>query len=116
MHRYLPRHSSGQSLVTVAVFALLLFLTMGLAIDGGLIYAQRRFMQNTADAACLSAANKLSLSQTKADAESAAQQVIADNLTANAPGTLNYTSVSDLYSPSIPSTSPATPAGANLAK
>jgi Putative Flp pilus-assembly TadE/G-like len=99
MRRYAAHHLRGQSMVIVAVFAFLLFLTMGLAIDGGLIYAQRRFMQNTADSACLSASNQLSLTKTDSDATLAAQQVIADNLGANAPGTLSYAAVSELYTP-----------------
>ncbi|HEX5690464.1 MAG TPA: pilus assembly protein TadG-related protein, partial [Roseiflexaceae bacterium] len=95
--------SSGQSLVTLAVFAFLLFLTMGLAIDGGLIYAQRRVMQNTADAACLTAANRMALGKTNVEATTAAQDIVKDNLGAtpgsgaNAPGTLAYVSYTELY-------------------
>jgi hypothetical protein len=99
MRRPRTHHHSGQSLVTLAVFAFLLFVTMGLAIDGGLIYAQRRFMQNTADAACLTAANRLALGKTNTEADSAAELVIADNLGANAPGTLSYSSADQLYKP-----------------
>jgi Flp pilus assembly protein TadG len=99
-----PHHAlPGQSLVTLAVFAVLLFITMGLAIDGGMIYAQRRLMQNTADAACLAAANKVALNDTKSDAILAATTVIQDNLGAtpganlNAPGTLAYTDYTQVY-------------------
>ena len=109
MRGHLSRHHQGQSLVTVAVFAFLLFLTMGLAIDGGLIYAQRRFMQNTADAACLTAANQISLGQTDANATTAAQNLISQNLDNNASGTLSYAAKSDLYSPK-------TGTGTNLVK
>jgi hypothetical protein len=89
--------------------AVLLFLFTGFAIDGGLLYAQRRLMQNTADTACLAAANSLSLNKINAGstlaqtAESEAQQVIQNNLGAtpgtgvNAPGTLAYTNISEVY-------------------
>jgi Flp pilus assembly protein TadG len=116
MRGHLSHHHQGQSLVTVALFAFLLFVTIGLAIDGGLIYAQRRFMQNTADAACLTAANQISLGQSNAVATTAAQSIIIQNLDNNAAGTLTYSAKSDLYSPSIPSTSPTTLAGVNLIK
>src|SRR4051812_241477 len=99
MRGYLSHHHQGQSLVTVALFAFLLFVTIGLAIDGGLIYAQRRFMQNTADAACLTAANQISLGKTNANAITAAQNLITQNLDNNAAGTLTYSAKSDLYSP-----------------
>jgi hypothetical protein len=99
MRGHLSHHYQGQSLVTVALFAFLLFVTIGLAIDGGLIYAQRRFMQNTADAACLTAANQISLGETNADATTAAQNRIIQNLDNNASGTLAYSAQSDLYSP-----------------
>jgi Flp pilus assembly protein TadG len=103
MPRTAHRRSDGQSLVTLAVFAFLLFLTMGLAIDGGLIYTQRRVMQNTADAACLTAANRMAMGKTNLEATTAAQDIIKDNLGAtpgtgaNAPGTLAYSSYTDLY-------------------
>jgi len=96
--------ASGQSLAVVALFIGLVFAFMGLAIDGGMVYMQRRLMQNTADAACLAAANQLALGQSDAAATTRAQAVIADNLGptgpgtgANAPGTLSYSTIGDIY-------------------
>jgi hypothetical protein len=110
MRRFLFRHSHGQALPLVGLMAVVIFLMVGLAIDGGLLYAQRRVMQNTADAACLAAANSLALNEIDSGstlaqtAESAAQQVILNNLGAtpgsgvNAPGTLAYANISEIYS------------------
>src|SRR5215207_5759982 len=110
MRRCLLRHNQGQTLPLVGLMAVVLFLMIGLAIDGGLLYAQRRVMQNTADAACLAAANSLALNRVNSGstlaltAEGAAQQVIQNNLGTtpgsgvNAPGTLAYTNISDIYS------------------
>jgi Flp pilus assembly protein TadG len=110
MRRFLLRHNQGQALPLVGLMAVVLFLMIGLAIDGGLLYAQRRVMQNTADAACLAAANSLALNKINTGltlaqtAESAAQQVILNNLGAtpgsgvNAPGTLAYANISEIYS------------------
>src|SRR5215212_2676543 len=113
MRRFLLRHNHGQALPLVGLMAVVLFLMVGLAIDGGLLYAQRRVMQNTADAACLAAANSLSLNRINTGltlaqtAESAAQQVILNNLGTtpgagvNAPGTLAYTNISEIYSAKV---------------
>jgi hypothetical protein len=104
-HIHIPPRTRGQSLPLVALFAVVIFAMMGFAIDAGMLYTQRRLMQNTSDAACLAAANRLSLNQTESQARTAAQQVIQTNLGAtpgsgvNAPGTLSYTAVSDLYTP-----------------
>jgi len=105
-HISLQRSSRGQSLPLMALCAVVIFVVMGFAIDGGLLYSQRRLMQNTADAACLAAANRLSLNQTS-QATSAAQQIIQTNLGStpgtgiNAPGTLAYTAISEVYSPNV---------------
>ncbi|GIV96011.1 MAG: hypothetical protein KatS3mg057_0668 [Herpetosiphonaceae bacterium] len=101
MRRHLPRYLEGQSLVIIMLFLALIFIVIGLAIDGGLLYAQRRLMQNTADAACLAASNKLALGQSPDSAITAASEVISTNLSLNAPGTLDYTDVSQVYSPTI---------------
>ncbi len=99
------QHQPGQSIPLLALMLAALFMLVGLGIDGGLFYAQRRLMQNTADAACLAAANRLALGETSTDAQAAAQAVITANLGTtpgageNAPGTLNYADVRDLYSP-----------------
>jgi Flp pilus assembly protein TadG len=110
MRRFPLHHNHGQALPLMGLMAVVLFLMVGLAIDGGLLYAQRRVMQNTADAACLAAANSLALNEIDSGstlaqtAESAAQQVILNNLGAtpgsgvNAPGTLAYANISEIYS------------------
>ena len=103
----LRRVVRGQSLPLVVLMLALIFLTIGLGVDGGLLYAQRRLMQNSADAACLAAATRLAMGESSTQAEQAARDAIAANLGAtpgggaNAPGTLSYTTVSELYTPSI---------------
>lgn len=100
MSRFRSHRTPGQSMVIVALFAVLTFLMIGLAIDGGMIYAQRRMMQNIADTACLAAANKLALNKSDSTAQAAAIQVIGDSLGANMPGTLDYGgATSSLYTP-----------------
>jgi Flp pilus assembly protein TadG len=101
----------GQSLIIVALLSTLIFLIVGFGLDGGMLFMQRRLMQNTADAACLAASNSLALNKinsgsTLADtATAAAQAVIQSNLGAtpgagvNAPGTLAYTAVNETYTP-----------------
>ncbi len=49
----------GQSLVMVALAIVALVAMVGLAIDGGYAYAQRRLIQNLADSAALAGAGKL---------------------------------------------------------
>lgn len=104
MRQMRMQRTNGQSLAVVALFMGLLFAFMGLAIDGGMVYMQRRLMQNTADAACLAAANQLALGASDTVATTRAEAVIADNLGpsgpgtgANAPGTLSYTNIADIY-------------------
>jgi hypothetical protein len=47
------RRSQGQSLVLVALMAIVLVAFVGLAIDGGMAFSQRRAAQNAADGASL---------------------------------------------------------------
>ena len=49
----------GQSLVFVAILLLGLVGVVGLATDGGLVFAQRRDLQNLADAAALAGAMQI---------------------------------------------------------
>lgn len=104
MSRFMTSRLYGQSLPVVVLMLAVIFLVIGLAIDGGLLYMQRRLMQNTADSACLAAANQLAMGNTNTQAEDAAKAVIAANLGptesgtgANAPGTLSYTSIDQVY-------------------
>jgi hypothetical protein len=105
IRRTLFHRLSGQSLPIVVLMLALIFMIVGMGIDGGLLYAQRRLMQNTADAACLAAATRLAIGNDSADARTAAEQVIAANLGptpgsgANAPGTLSYNAIADVYTP-----------------
>jgi hypothetical protein len=66
-------HESGQVLVLVALSMLGLIATLGLVLDGGNIYLQRRRMQNAADAGSLAGARILALGGTTADAEMVAR-------------------------------------------
>src|SRR3954453_9933832 len=59
-----PRHRRartvrGQVAVVIAVAMVVLIAFVGLAIDGGSMYAQRRTAQNSSDAAALAATNKM---------------------------------------------------------
>jgi len=54
----------GQTLVLFALAQLVLLSALGLAIDGGFLYVQRRAMQNAADAAAMAGAQAISLNQT----------------------------------------------------
>jgi uncharacterized membrane protein len=47
------RSEEGQSLIVIAVVMIGLIALMGLAIDGGNLFLQRRNAQNAADAAAL---------------------------------------------------------------
>ena len=50
------QESSGQIIVLLAVSLLVLLIVAALAIDGGMLYSDRRFSQNAADASSLAAA------------------------------------------------------------
>ncbi len=73
----LPRES-GQALVIVAVILVALVGLLGLVIDGGNVYAQRRQMQNAADAAALAGARALILQGPDA-VEATAQEYASTN-------------------------------------
>ena len=47
------KHENGQIVVLLAISLLVLVIVAALAVDGGMIYSERRFVQNTADAASL---------------------------------------------------------------
>ncbi len=53
------RREEGQALVMVAVMMIGLVSVVGLVSDGGLVFAQRRDPQNTADAAAAAAAMQI---------------------------------------------------------
>lgn len=52
---------SGQAMVLVAIFMLALLAVAGLVTDGGLVFAQRRDLQNVADAAAAAGAMQVDL-------------------------------------------------------
>lgn len=54
-----PAGEAGQALVLVAVLLLGLVAVVGLATDGGLVFAQRRDLQNLADGAALAGAMQI---------------------------------------------------------
>lgn len=81
----LPRRKhQGQALVTMVLFAIVLFLFVGLGIDSGMIYMERRHLQNVADAACLAASTEISLGGSTTSARTAANNYIISNMDANA--------------------------------
>jgi hypothetical protein len=61
MLQYDARSRIGQVLVTVALALLVLVGIVALAVDGGNVYAERRKMQNAADAGALAGARALCL-------------------------------------------------------
>lgn len=69
--KHLMLRRQGQSLVIVAIFALTLFLFMGVGIDSSMLYLERRHLQNTVDAACLAAATRIAAPNLPGDPDSA---------------------------------------------
>ena len=55
----LQREESGQAMVLVAIFLVGLVAVVGLVADGGMVLAQRRDLQNVADAAAAAGAMQL---------------------------------------------------------
>jgi putative Flp pilus-assembly TadE/G-like protein len=88
--------SPGQVLVLFALGITVLFAAAGLAFDVGRFYSERRFLQNSADAAALAAANALIRGETTDQAKARAREVLTDNFTHSPSG----------VAPSLP---PATP-------
>jgi hypothetical protein len=70
----------GQVLVLFALSVVLLFTAAGLAFDVGRFYAERRFLQNAADAAALAAANALIRGSTSDEAIAEARTTLQRNL------------------------------------
>lgn len=59
MKALIRREREGQVLVMVALALLVLFSIVGLAVDGGHLYRERRYMQNAADSGALAGAYEL---------------------------------------------------------
>ena len=70
---------AGQVLVIFALSITVLFAAAGLAFDIGRFYAERRFLQNAADAAALAGANALIQGRTQSEADVIARAVLAAN-------------------------------------
>ena len=71
--------NTGQVLVIFALAIVVLVAAAGIAFDIGRFYAERRFLQNAADAGALAAANALIRGDTPTEADAAARDVLARN-------------------------------------
>ena len=89
------RRESGQVLVLVAAGMVVLILIVGLVLDGGSAFGQRRGQQRGADLAALAGANDLLLNSNTSSAESTALQVATEN--GFDPATLSVTAHATLY-------------------
>jgi len=69
----------GQMLVLFTLALVAIIAMVGLVIDGGAVYAQRRGQQNAADLAALAAADALYNAQTQSQAVAVAKGVTASN-------------------------------------
>ncbi len=76
----LKRRQHGQALITIVIFTIVFFAFVGLAIDSGMLYLERRQLQNAVDAACLAASSELSLGGTESSAVTKGQDFFATNL------------------------------------
>jgi hypothetical protein len=95
------RPDHGQVLVIFALAITVLFAAAGLAFDVGRFYSERRFLQNTADAAALAAANALIRGETTAQADIRAREVITANFARSPSGVV----------PALPPTTPVYESG-----
>lgn len=94
--RRLHREESGQAIVVVAILMTGLVAVVGLATDGGLVFSQRRDLQNVADAAALAGAMQIDEAVYRASGEvmldeAAARQAAVQYLEAE--GGLSYSVV-----------------------
>ena len=85
------KHKAGQSIVLLAAGFLFLFALLAIGVDGGMLYVDRRQLQNVADAGALSGAYALESLPlpTYSPAHQKALQIIVDNLPGTTmPGTI----------------------------
>ncbi len=73
------RHEGGQVLVLFALSLVAMIAMVGLVLDGGSTYAQRRSEQDAADLAALAGANNYLLNHDSTQAIAAAKAVAAEN-------------------------------------
>jgi hypothetical protein len=74
-----PGRDAGQVLVIFALSITALFAAAGLAFDIGRFYAERRFLQNAADAAALAAANAMIQGESQPAADLVARAILSAN-------------------------------------
>jgi hypothetical protein len=91
----------GQVLVIFALALIALLAATAVAVDIGRFYSERRFLQNSADAAALAAANALIRGASVADAEADARAILARNFSGSPNGA----------PPALPPTTPAYDSG-----
>ncbi len=77
-HRQATPWERGQTMVVAAAVLVGLVVFLALIIDLGNVYAQRRAMQNAADAGALAGARALALSQSAADVEAKVKEYAHD--------------------------------------
>ncbi|MEO5940870.1 MAG: pilus assembly protein TadG-related protein [Candidatus Limnocylindrales bacterium] len=73
------RREGGQVLVIFALSMTVLFAAAGLAFDIGRFYAERRYLQNAADAAALAGANAMIQGHSQAEADIIVRAILAAN-------------------------------------
>lgn len=92
------REQHGQTVVLVALLFVLLVAFLGLAVDGGRFYMERRWLQNAVDAGALACAQKLSAGGTLADAEAAGLDTLTSyNLLADPTGSGVSVPLADVF-------------------
>lgn len=95
------RTSPGQTIVLFALMSLVLLGALGLALDGGYDYIQRRAMQNAADAAALAGAGAIARGLT----DTAVTQIVLDTAARNGvtdPNLITCTFITNNYTVSSP--------------
>jgi len=95
------RADRGQVLVIFALSITVLFAAAGLAFDVGRFYSEKRFLQNSADAAALAAANALIRGESNAQADARAREVLTANFAHSPSG----------VTPAMPPTTPVYESG-----
>ena len=85
-------HESGQTIVVFVIFLTVLLCFVGVVIDGGMYYVERRNMQGTADAAALAAVRELPNSSSRA---LAAAHEYVDSRNSESNGTIRSIEFSD---------------------